>query len=281
MPKLSEKCIFCERNEKLHKEHIFSRWISDILGRPNITHQRAMIQGSRNNPRIRGILQDKKHPGGVISVQLKVVCQRHCNGGWMNSMETQVKPYLGPLILGQAAVLNEESQTKIARWFAMKVMTAEFEKPSLVCSTQSDRTFIMSNNRPPKNWQVFIGDHRSRKWRTSYSRNSGTLWVGSAPEFPTDTSQAHNTQVITMGIGFVLIHAISTTLDDLKIEAGSFTKRAMHQIWPYKRGLLWPSLPILSDRDADLIDSSFNNAITAPGFRWVATAPPEGGQSAT
>jgi len=85
------------------KEHLFSRWVDDVLTPellgPDRTFERTMANPS-------GGSQTKTWPTEVVAaIEAPVVC-RGCNGGWMCGLDGQVKHLLQPTILGQPRTLS-------------------------------------------------------------------------------------------------------------------------------------------------------------------------------
>jgi hypothetical protein len=95
-----QACIFCGRAKPLvsiTKEHLFSRWVDDVLTPellgPDRTFERTMASPS-------GGSQTKTWPTEVVAaIEAPVVC-RGCNGGWMS----------GPRRAGQAPAPTHDAR---------------------------------------------------------------------------------------------------------------------------------------------------------------------------
>ncbi len=92
--------------------------------------------------KIKGLRKIKQHNGSVSTIQLRVVCRIRCNSGWMSALETRAKPILIPLMLGQPLVMSSDDQRILARWFALKVMVAEFSEREIIATPQSERDHL-------------------------------------------------------------------------------------------------------------------------------------------
>ena len=111
-------------------EHLWSEWIHKLVPKTKKFH----IQETRpqwislnapNLPPYRLIRRE----GDPVTKRLKVVCERHCNNGWMSRLEEEAKPCLTKLIKGEMASLNPQEQDGVAAWAAMKIIVAEFSAP--------------------------------------------------------------------------------------------------------------------------------------------------------
>jgi hypothetical protein len=177
MAKPPGKCIFCG-GSGLSKEHVWPLWARDLLPRRiGGTHVKGEVTSVRGNPHKTAERKLKNFEGNVTTIQLRRVCGR-CNNGWMSKLETQAKPILSPLILGQPSILSADSQRVIATWIVMKFMITEFYNPEVIATPQRNREFLMSNQQPPEGWQIWIAHKRGPDWHTGYFRHAVTLGLG-------------------------------------------------------------------------------------------------------
>jgi hypothetical protein len=269
-------CIFCGATP-LSKEHIWSEWTYRIL--PKVKgglHIRGVVQTSSGSPKIKGIRKIKRYQGQVNTIQVKAVCASKksgtnnlgkvgCNNGWMNAQEEAVKPILTPLILEQSILMDQSKQAILASWFVTKIMVAEFENPEDLVSTQEERDFVFKNRCPPPDWKVWIGCQTGNKWRTGYGRHTSTLELleNGRPVFP-NIPPIKNTQLVTMGIGRVFIHAFYSRSSALKIDYPN--KVALFRIYPFDSDFVWPPLTIVRDADIDFLHAAFDRHLS--GLRW-------------
>jgi hypothetical protein len=93
-------CIFCERAKPLAtitKEHLFSRWVDNILTSELLGPDRSF---ERSTTDADGVSTSKTWPTEVIAaIEAAVVCggsAAGCNGGWMSGLDGQVKHLLVP-----------------------------------------------------------------------------------------------------------------------------------------------------------------------------------------
>ena len=159
---------FCERAKPLvtiTKEHLFSRWVDDILTPQLLGPDRSF---ERTTARPDGVATSKVWRTEVIAaIEVPVVCGGSadgCNGGWMSGLDGQVKHLLTPMMLGKPRTLSPEEQLTIATWTAMKSMVLEYvwEPEQVVVLPQEARTFVFRQQRPPANMQIRIAAVESR-----------------------------------------------------------------------------------------------------------------------
>lgn len=172
-------CGFCESATKISREHVFGGWIGPILGsdRAGVTVQHRFKQDEAatvqwNVPRL-----DQK---------VKMPC-RTCNEGWMEALETLMRPIVTPMILGRGpVVLNVFSQVVIATWAVKTAMVMEYlQKANKRYFTQAERTSIMADAVPSR----AMGAH---VWIGRYaSKNDGVLGSAACLRGPHHAIQAH------------------------------------------------------------------------------------------
>jgi hypothetical protein len=239
-------CIFCGATP-LSKEHIWSEWTYKILPRiKGASHTRGVIDTSRITTKEHRIVSQKTYQGSVNSIKLRAVCTSKprsvnslgnvgCNNGWMSDLETAVKPIVTPLILDQQTILGKERLQTLASWIATKVMVAEYSDPPRVVSTAEDRKFLMETGEPPATWKIWIGRQDGRSWYMKYRRHSATL-VSSAddgsPVIPLTGTFAKNTQLATFGMGYLIIHVLSSSNPDVLAKIDYPSNVALFRIHP-------------------------------------------------
>jgi hypothetical protein len=270
MSKNRKRCIFCT-GFGLSKEHIWSRWTYALVpNKPSDTHARGHFVSSPGDPRSYEKRDIKNYQGNVNTIRLRVVCKT-CNNGWMSRLDKAVKPILSPLILCDPVTLDERSQTLLSTWIAMKGMVAEQSRPEDAASVQDERALLMAEQRPPRNWQIWIARQTGRLWRVGYQRRASTLGYldGEGIAQSPDGSLAKNTYSMTLGIGQLLINVVSTRVPELKFSFQDTTVgRAMHRIQPYERDIEWPPAQLLNGAQADQVAGAFDRYTNT--LKWRA-----------
>jgi hypothetical protein len=86
---MPRECAFCTHVGPLSNEHIFAKWVRDLLSGP----ADAFYIGGASN-------RNERFATGAIDWKAKVVCSS-CNNTWMSEIEeVHAKPVLTPLVTG-------------------------------------------------------------------------------------------------------------------------------------------------------------------------------------
>jgi hypothetical protein len=117
---MANACVFCgTTTEKITKEHVFPDWISELFGRePGGTAEMVESDGSI-----------QAFPAVPFQQQVRVVC-KPCNEGWMADLESDVKGFLGPMLLERRkTTLAPSEQERLATWAVKTAMTIDHLHP--------------------------------------------------------------------------------------------------------------------------------------------------------
>jgi hypothetical protein len=277
MGKKPKVCIFCGATP-LSKEHVWSEWTYQIL--PKVkggTHVRGVIQTGKASPKIKGIRTLKTYQGQVNVIQIRAVCRSKtkgtnslgktgCNNGWMNHQDDGIKPILTPLILGQPAVLGPEQQRALASWIAMKVMVTEYSEPEDVVSTQEERSAMFNQRTVPAHWKIWIARQTGQLWRTGYLRQSATLGTPdeTGTPIPPGGSRAKNTQLISIGFGYLVVHVFSTRVPEMRWD---YPQGTLFRIHPFRDTLVWPPRNVMNGAQIDFLGRQYDRFLE--GLHWV------------
>ncbi len=117
----SKKCIFCG-GYPLSKEHVLGKWLSPIVATPP-KGKKVYIDSERMHygsveRRARRFLKD-------IDIQVRCVCVS-CNNGWMEAMESEVKPIIESLLGSGSHTLNQSEQFSLAKWAVKTAIIARW-----------------------------------------------------------------------------------------------------------------------------------------------------------
>jgi hypothetical protein len=249
MGKRPTRCIFCNEPKKLSKEHLWSKWTRQLVKHDALQHEH------KNQVfRITGIDRTERTYGGDARNRgIRAVC-KECNSGWMSSIEEWARPALEPLIKGEHAFLDHDSQRAVATWIAMKAMVAEYFDPSRVAIPLSERQFLRDHRKPPEaNWRIWIGNFARDKWAGHWAHS----YMGIAPleSIANRPPEVANTQTTTFVVGKLYAHIFSSEIVRL-VEMAALGRRTLillAQAWPIREDFIaWPTSP-MNDTDADKI----------------------------
>jgi hypothetical protein len=279
MPKAKPKhvrgkrvCIFCARDRKITKEHVFGIWLKDLFPRDEYTRHRTIkITWPDKNGRQPSIESSSLEQGHVGSQKLRVVCQV-CNNERLGGLEDRAKKALPPLIIGRRANILPGGQALLATWATKTAMVAEYFRPVKDGITQPERSWLIDNLLPPPKWFVWIGAYSGLKWRNLAIYQSRMRLSDTPVRRPSEAP--YYAQATTFGVGHILFCVISSSSPLIERFAGREAE-GLFQIWPPRlRSILWPPRRILNDNDADaianLIEHSgvFDHSLD-PGADWT------------
>jgi len=156
----------------------------------------------------------------------------------MSTLEEKAKPILRSLIRGNQLVLSSRDRELLATWLAKTAMTAERYESGTGAIPQSDRDWMRDYQMPPVRWFIAIAGIHSRKWHTAVHRHGALL--GKPPIVPGGRI-AQDTQQTTIGLGWFLGVAVSTTCGGVEFNLANDTEGWLRQIWPAVSGeVVWP-----------------------------------------
>jgi hypothetical protein len=247
-------CVFCGR-PGLTKEHVWPQWTHEFLSKsPVPKNVRVGFTAGASIPSPM-IDQRREKQGDVQTLQVRVVCREHCNGGWMSRLETAIVPVLTPLITGQTIDLREQEQKKLAGWIAKTTMMFEYADHKHVSSSSFHRRFLMESGEPPPGWRIWIAQYKGKAWEASAVRASAALTIanGDIQVIDRKLRPPMNTQSVTFGIGQLLVQIMSTTVPFLDLDVPPQFLPYTPQIWPFQNLIVWPRQHILNDADARIM----------------------------
>jgi hypothetical protein len=150
---------------KITKEHLFSRWVDDVLTPellgPDRSYERTTVAKD-------GVVRTRTWPAEVVAaIETAVVCGGRpdgCNNGWMSGLDGLVRQLLEPMMLGNPRTLTAEAQATIAAWAAMKSMVLEYiwGPEQVIVLPQAARTFVFREKQAPDDMQIRIAAVESK-----------------------------------------------------------------------------------------------------------------------
>lgn len=207
---MAKPCIFCEREGKLSKEHLWPNWLGKMYVRAGDEKYSFGSKTYLDKELQRDGVHEK--PGHLFSLKNRVVCQE-CNNGWMSEVEEEVKPIILKLIGGKKLKVSDLELKALSFWLAMKVVTAEFaeKKESLEVTPQRERKAMMEHKKMPSYFNIFIGVH-STGHNSSWLRHSWTSAYSKDGPTPPLEGRRRNAQAISFMIGPVFFYVLNVRL---------------------------------------------------------------------
>jgi hypothetical protein len=253
------------------REHLWSTWMdkANLLPRGGeYVEFRNLVQGGS---RIAVRVFTRVRQGSAATKKIKVVC-KECNERWMSKIEDDAKPLLTPLITGGFSVLDAAMQTKIMEWITLKVLVADknsFEgHPADPIYDQPVRDAFKQGLVIPEGFTVWITAQTGAKWVIGFHRHASTLGVTATlpppPSPPPGLATLKNVQVITWGIGKLLIHL--SAISDRQLD-GRFALSdggPLLRLWPLSgKTIVWPPRYFVSDAYIDDLSEAMERFLTS------------------
>jgi hypothetical protein len=258
------RCIFCGRVAgtrdpdtgkavKMSKQHLFPVWMHTPFPKTAKSHierhvsYQADLGPSWNEPK----------QGDPRARQLRIICEAHCNNGWISELEDQTKQFMLPMMKGENLSLDESQQKLLALWICVVTIVWEFTDTSNIVIPASDRKYVYQTREPPSTWTIWVGQNKGTGWpwgRTHYSFTIPPPELRNRPpNKPLPKSLRKNYQISSLQVAELFTQATSTTDPDmLRFERlVSLKLMGLHRVWPaIRRNIEWPSNHLLDDQKA-------------------------------
>jgi len=119
-------CVFCERDGKLTREHVWPQWV-----RPSLDHPDGAGTATRTIIRPGGT-EERSYKARPANVVVRSVCEE-CNGGWMSELEQRAKSVLLPMVEDRGPVtLGATDAETVATWAIKTALVAGSEFDPLI-----------------------------------------------------------------------------------------------------------------------------------------------------
>lgn len=265
------RCIFCQGGASpgnpMTKEHLWSKWMADILNIGTEYHEFRTAFSNSQNKVLREAFRDRQ--GAANTKKIRVVCKA-CNNGWMSALETDVQPYLKPLLLGQPIIITQEAQILIAKWISLKILIAEHDSfgglPADGIFSQEYRTSFMQNPTPLPGIRILAGPHKGWKWQAAFFTHTSTLTFTLSNATSPFIGGPSNVHAISWGIGAIAFYIIATTNADFYRGMELFSINDFITFWPVKsKTILWPTGVWFTDEALDKLPMIIQNLIENSG----------------
>jgi hypothetical protein len=234
-------CIFCRRNGKMSREHLWPRWAQEVLSEEQRGQRVPHSLEPHDGP-------PKAWDAVPFSATLRDVCVE-CNNGWMNAIEEEARPFMEPLMRGEEGGTIEPlgAQWAISRWAYLKVLlfervdTRQSWIPEHRCHEMYEAS-IQAEPELPADMSVFLAAHEDIRIGQYAHRLLGDATSGKPELFMGTITMLH-----------LVVQAVADIAEDGEVKAIQRDKRiAGHdaRIWPFCEPFEWP--PGLALTDAGL-----------------------------
>jgi hypothetical protein len=232
-------CAFCgERMSKatgnqVTKEHALPLWIMPWMGDSSeggVTHT---IREGTTGTVLRQWTTD------TLDLVARKVCRR-CNNGWMNDLETLVRPHLIPLLEGQRRVLDAPALRILSAWAVKTALSLALSNTHATpISVGHYRAMADAKLRPPAGTWVWIASYKG--WRHAFHHPSSLTLTDSSGSYEGYAAVVSLTRPIFQVLGYP---------PHLGVENRRFGEpaQATAQMWPLNGLTHWPTPTPLDDK---------------------------------
>jgi hypothetical protein len=245
-------CVFCGKDE-VTNEHVFAKWLRSVLGSGRALHMHAFWDVSGT------MLHSRSHEGHPFNIEVSRVCQKRCNGGWMNDLENAARPFLEPMVLGRGRSLNRQDQTYLAAWAYKAALMLNFMLPEEGrAADPSEYRYLFAHKQPPPSAAIAVGAYSGEEHASfrGHPLHLGPQVRGRKGRGP------FNGYTMTFTVGQVAFHVFHSTLPNQSLSyGGGDIPRLIQWLWPIQQDLLlWTPRPAFDQ--ATLLD--FADALGRP-----------------
>lgn len=264
------QCIFC-LNPVDSKEHIWSQWMHPFLDEGNEKKNYNRHTITRDPDGSEELSGPTGKPGGVFDIQVRAVC-RPCNQGWMNNREQEVRPFLEPMLKGEAITTTLAQMTGLAQWCAQKFIVMEHAARGTALTPRADREALRTGGQIPSYFRIYVGNHLSKS-RSASIRHSHTLALSADGPVPPLDGMDRNIQTISLVVGKLFIHLNAARVEGFDIEGAYFVSRVWDEcrIWPNPNSShSWPHRPLLDNAGLGVMSAGIEEICKSDKVKWVA-----------
>lgn len=224
-------CPICQQPGKRTREHVFGRWLADLLG---VRNQRVTAHSSRG-----GALWSSR------GIEVVVTVCASCNQGWMSDLESEFAATFSDVILGRAAVLDAAALTTLAHWATKTALMLEPQLRGTGNQTHRPRGHPaqLPAGPPPG----------SRVWLGAYAPRTRLVFWQGVPMSPAgkplrdDSPRIGYATLMTVGSLLIVVLVMDRDLGD-EFEAEGMPRAAFRSVWPLpEEAIRWPDGLILND----------------------------------
>ncbi len=234
-------CIMCGYLGMPSSEHVVPIWVRKLL---DIRSEVALLRGEE---------REELHSRPHLTVKLRGMICTTCNNGWMSKLESDVRPFLVPMLLGNERLLvDEREQGLLTTWATKTILLTE-----LALRQQHPGSRPADGYEPSEFELAWLAGRqepipRSRLWIGPFDAHGEIAMTHQTMhlELPAGPGRdAIKTHLTTFTLGYVVfqLHSINALAVD-EIQGAPFPatvpeslRAAVLQVWPsLGRTLSWP-----------------------------------------
>lgn len=184
-----------------------------------------------------------------IDIQVRCVCVS-CNNGWMEAMESEVKPIIESLLGSGSHTLNQSEQFSLAKWAVKTAIIARYYAGKHEVPPMYRRWFYQNQVALPNSF-VWVGTYDDELAATLESKDMAL----NSLSFP-------HVQFVVFTVRRVLIAVlIAYVPSKLILEPSPLIREHLRIISPFGDDIIWPLNPLDKERRLAIFQSSWDDGL--------------------
>jgi hypothetical protein len=233
-------CIFCQTSlsqVERAKEDVIPKWLLEHLG---LDKRRDLIASSHLSDM--GIpLQDPRIQGSHTILQ-GAIC-RPCNNGWMSDLETQAKPLITKMSMGEPFLLTADDCRVLGTWIFKTLALWNITSNYRHLVPEKDFEFLYKNRSVPAGRHVeiaFLSNEPASEFRTRMSPIKMLMIPSQFDKTDISRDVDRSSYILTMQLGKLLIQVVGLPSLGAWGRADD-ARRDILRIYPrIPKSLVWP-----------------------------------------
>jgi len=244
-------CLFCQTSLSQagrSKEDVIPKWLLEHLG---LDKRRDLIASSHLSD-LGTPLKDARIQGSHTILQ-GAICSE-CNNGWMSDLETQAKPLITKMSVGEVFVLGEDDCRLLSNWIFKTLALWNITSNYRHLVSEEDFEFLYKNRSVPAGRHIeiaFLSSAPTSEFRTRMSPIKMLMISSELDKAEISRAVDRSSYILTMQIGKLLIQVVGLPPFGAWGRADG-ARRDVWRIYPrVPKSLEWPpAVPFVGDIDA-------------------------------
>ena len=226
-------CVFCG-GKPVSSEHVWSDWITKLFAQIGTVNVNFTWGASWKTAK--------------LDLRVNRVCTR-CNNDWMNDLETQVRPFLEPMVLGKPVVISPADQHALAQWAMKTFLMHDLCHPDDPLPLSQFRSFFHTRT-PPTDSIIWVAAYGGRKLAAQGLARGLAYTRRPAIDLPPETAYLYLGTFLAGAAMFQLLMHVGGG-NAVPPVRSPFRLRAFRGIWPpLGEPISWPPSNVAFDNGA-------------------------------
>jgi hypothetical protein len=219
---------------------VLPRWAGSALATADPAEVRHVVTIGTQQP------TERVRTARLFANTAKVLCAG-CNNGWMSRLETDARQAMLPMIWGESAVLDRDTQRTLAAWAVKTAIVADHAQsygwePSPM---EAERHHLAEFGEPTGTVLVWLASRLNPPPAQMY------LWGGTATPAASGEPDPYVIYGATIALGPIAFQVVYATIPQLPVAWELDERPAINLIWPYRAPVDWDERASFAAQDFD------------------------------